>query len=418
LSFSLINNIQDLGLIVPLSLFLLAFLGFRFKVTPRAKLNIKASAEKVFSLIDVYDGRIQNYGRTTIEQAISDPATNTYKFTYTTTIIGGTASTFSAFFRIAERIPGKRLVLVREGLQDAKTDNQLLKIEHNLSEKAGQTVHESIYYWGKRASFAQLVARADLWSGAYRLKSLAETGVPSERAHIVISGLVALISAVLSLVAFGAFLGMGLALVVIAVLFVHEFGHLLAYRLIGQPWGRMMFLPLVGGIAIPRLPFQTQGEAVFAALMGPGLSTILAIACALPFFLSGESSPLLASIGLVTVMINLFNLTPAEPLDGGIAIRSILAKLVGRYARYWLLAIGAIMVGIGLAASQIIFVVFGGIALLGNVWPRKIDNGLKEMSSLQSAISIFSYIAMASAYFALLEHFSSQLSALPTGVLS
>lgn len=418
MSFSLINNIQELGLVVPLSLLLLALLGFRFKVTPRAKLNIAASSDTVFSLVDVYDGRVQNYGRTTIEQALSNAQTNTYKFTYTTTIIGGTANTFSALFRIAERIPGKRLVLVREGLQDAKTDNQLLRIEHNLGESGGKTSLESIYYWGKRASFAQLVARADLWSGIYRLKSLAETGIPSERAHVVISGMVALISAIVSLIAFGAFLGMGMALVVIAVLFVHEFGHLLAYRLIGQPWGRMMFLPLVGGIAIPKLPFQTQGEAVFSALMGPGLSCILAIACALPFFLSGYSHPLLVGIGMVTVMINLFNLTPAEPLDGGIAMRSVMAKLVGGNARYGLLTLGACVLAIGLMTSQVLFVVFGGIALIGNLWPRKIDMGLKEMSSLQSAISIFSYIAIAAAYFALLEHFSTQLGLMPAGTMT
>ena len=42
--------------------------------------------------------------------------------------------------------------------------------------------------------------------------------------------------------------------------------------------------------------------------------------------------------------LNLFNLLPVEPLDGGVALRSVLAKLMGAHARFGLLAIGVLIV--------------------------------------------------------------------------
>jgi hypothetical protein len=102
-----------------------------------------------------------------------------------------------------------------------------------------------IYEWGPRPLLAQLLARTDLWGSVYRIKGLAETGASDFRTDALISVAVAVITGFVSLATFVFAFGWLIAPLLVAALLVHEFGHLLAYRLIGQPWGRLIFLPFL-----------------------------------------------------------------------------------------------------------------------------------------------------------------------------
>jgi Zn-dependent protease len=212
----------------------------------------------------------------------------------------------------------------------------------------------------------------------------------------------------LSIGGFGLLLGLDKAFFLVLALFIHEFGHLLAYRLMGQPWGRMVFLPFLGALAMPRLPFESQGQAVFAALMGPGFSILLAVLCAIPWFFDGQIHPYLIFLGLITAMLNIFNLLPAEPLDGGVALRSVLARLIGKNANYGLMAIGAIIVAVGFATEQIAMVIFGGLAILANLKVRKIDAGQTPLTRLQLCIFAFGYVAIGAGHLTMLQFFINQ----------
>jgi Zn-dependent protease len=253
------------------------------------------------------------------------------------------------------------------------------------------------------------LARADLWGGAYRIKGLAETGVADERTYQQISALVAIATGLISLAGFGLLLGLPAAVLLIIALFIHEFGHLLAFRLMGQPWGRMVFLPFLGAMAMPRLPQESQGQTVFAALMGPGFSTFLAFFCAVPWMIDGQLHPYMIDLGLITAALNLFNLLPAEPLDGGVALRSVLSRLIGDYAQYGLLAIGAITALSGFLWDQTILVLFGCIAIYVNLRARKIDDGQKPLTSLQVGISALGYLTIGLSHLTLLKFFIGQI---------
>ncbi len=231
----------------------------------------------------------------------------------------------------------------------------------------------------------------------------------------MISAGVAVATGVISLGAFGLFLGWRAALMLVFALFVHEFGHLLAYRLMGQPWGRMVFLPFLGAVALPRLPFHSQGQSVFAALMGPGFSTILALLCLIPAMTGDEPNPYVALFGLIVVGLNIFNLLPAEPLDGGVALRSVLTRVMGGYARFGLMFVGLLIAGAGLLMHQFVLVLFGGIAILANIRQRRIDVGLVPLSRLQIVITFFSYVSMTAAYITLFKYFLAYASLLQLG---
>lgn len=397
--------ILNAGVEIPFILILLALLGFRHKVNPRARLLIKAPQEKVFALVDLHHGKVQTWSRTTVTSELLDGARQVFRMTYVTTLSTGTQQKFQADFRVAERREPRYLELHREGLEGNSLNNELLKIVTKTEAGPDGTWLTLKYDWGPRPLIAQVLARADLWGGAYRLKGLAETGKPDETTHMWISAAVAIVTGLVSLVAFALMTSWLFSGLVVIALAIHEFGHLLAYRLIGQPWGRMIFLPFLGALAMPRLPYETQAQAVFCALMGPGFSLLLAFAITLPLALGMSLPSWLMTSGVVVVLLNLFNLLPVEPLDGGVALRSVLAKLLGTYTRFGLLAIGVMIFATGFYFEQVILLIFGGISILANLRPRLIDHGLKPLTSAGVMISAFGFVAIAAAYIIMLGYF-------------
>ncbi len=128
-------------------------------------------------------------------------------------------------------------------------------------------------------------------------------------------------------IVWGLVLGIGL----LASVAVHEFAHvLIAQRLGGHVRG--VTLMMLGGVSevegVPEVPY---GE-LRLAIVGPVMSFVLG---GVFFALRGASSlpeALLAFtwLGRLNLMLGAFNLLPAFPLDGGRALRSILAARQGR----------------------------------------------------------------------------------------
>ncbi|MBN2215199.1 MAG: site-2 protease family protein [Bacteroidales bacterium] len=114
---------------------------------------------------------------------------------------------------------------------------------------------------------------------------------------------------------------------------LHELGHSLAARKFGIVTNGITLLPIGGVASLTRIPEEPQKE-LFVAIAGPLIN--LAIALILFFILlftgfdfsSLFSLHYLNSIGflpalmLVNVMLFLFNLVPAFPMDGGRLLRA------------------------------------------------------------------------------------------------
>lgn len=412
MAFSMFSILTDLGPEIPIAMLLMGIMGLRAKVWPKASVVIKASPEKIFDMIDVHHGKTEDWGRTTTYTEMTDPERSIFRKTYATTLTTGEVRKSSALFSVRQRQPDKRLEIQREGLDGQSLNNELLSQTYELTAVGAATRLTTTYEWGPRPLLAQLVARADLWGGAYRLKSLAETGIADNRAYQWITAGVAAVTGAASLLAFSMFLGWVASLMLIIALFVHEFGHLLAYRMIGQPWGRMIFLPFLGAIAIPRLHYSSQAQVVFSALMGPGFSMLLAALCVIYVHYFDPDNLLVLALGVITILLNIFNLLPMEPLDGGIALRSIFNKMFGNYARFALMGLGAAIACIGLALSQIVLVIFGVIAIAMNFRTRSIDAGLTTMSRWQVGVSLASYLGIIMGYVALLFQYNDVVSVL------
>ena len=95
--------ILNAGLELPFILILLALLGFRRTVHPRAWVMVKAPLEKVFLLVDLHDGKVQNWNRTTVTSNLIDPTRQIFRMTYVTTLSTGSQQSSQADFRVVER---------------------------------------------------------------------------------------------------------------------------------------------------------------------------------------------------------------------------------------------------------------------------------------------------------------------------
>jgi Zn-dependent protease len=412
MAFRMFSILSNLGPEIPVALFLMGIMGLRAKVWPKASVLIKADIAQVFDMIDVEHGKQEDWGRTTTLTEMVDPERAIFRKTYSTVLTTGEVRQSSALFSVRSRSAGKRLEIQREGLDGKSLNNELLSQTYELAAEGDATRLTTTYEWGPRPLLAQLVARADLWGGAYRLKALAETGVANNRAYQWITAGVAAVTGAASLAAFSMFLGWVASVMLIVALFVHEFGHLLAYRMIGQPWGRMIFLPFLGAIAIPRLHYSSQAQVVFSALMGPGFSMLLAVVCSIYAQYVDPENAFVILLGVITILLNIFNLLPMEPLDGGIALRSVLNKVFGKYARFGLMAIGLAIAALGFAASQIVLIIFGVIAIAMNFRKRSIDAGLASMSRWQVGASLAGYLGIIVGYIGLLMSYKDLVSVL------
>jgi Zn-dependent protease len=122
-------------------------------------------------------------------------------------------------------------------------------------------------------------------------------------------------SMLLSLLVYASIWGWRYAAGFIALLFAHEMGHYVAARQRGLKVGAPAFIPFMGAfIALEGQPVDVETEA-YVAIAGPVVGTIAALAVYL--WARSEDSGLLLAISYSGLFLNLFNLLPISPLDGG-----------------------------------------------------------------------------------------------------
>ena len=117
---------------------------------------------------------------------------------------------------------------------------------------------------------------------------------------------------------------------IVAMLFVHEMGHSLAARQRGVAVGMPTFIPFVGAwIELKQRPHDAETEA-YIGLAGPLVGTVGAIGA---YFLARNyGTSWLLAVSYTGFFINLINMIPLPPLDGG-RITAVLSP------RIWLLGV-------------------------------------------------------------------------------
>jgi Zn-dependent protease/predicted transcriptional regulator len=128
--------------------------------------------------------------------------------------------------------------------------------------------------------------------------------------------------------------GIGFILVIFFIVVLHEFGHSLAARRFGIKTKDITLLPIGGLARLERMPEKPSQELV-VAIAGPAVNVVLAVVFGIILTLTGGWSPVeeisvtggsfMERLFAVNLMLIIFNLLPAFPMDGGRVLRALLA---------------------------------------------------------------------------------------------
>lgn len=159
------------------------------------------------------------------------------------------------------------------------------------------------------------------------------------------------------------------AVVFIVLLFVcvvlHEFGHVFAARRYGIGTSTVTVLPIGGLASMERMP-EKPAQEIVVALAGPAVNVVIALVLLLFLgghvsandldFLQDPGSNMLARVAMANVLLVVFNLIPAFPMDGGRVLRALLAIPFGFVTATRIAAF----------VGQVFAIILGLIGLMGN----------------------------------------------------
>lgn len=152
------------------------------------------------------------------------------------------------------------------------------------------------------------------------------------------------------------------AVLIILALAIHESGHVWAMRRVGIPTRGFYLIPFVGGVAVPERAFKTQGEHAFVAIMGPIFGIVPACAAAVWYLVTGSALAAAASAWIAS--LNLFNLVPLYPLDGGRLTSAMMLSMKSSFIFRMFIAVSIF----GIVASAYfeiwLFVIVGSLGLI------------------------------------------------------
>lgn len=161
-------------------------------------------------------------------------------------------------------------------------------------------------------------------------------------------------------------------LIFVAVLLLHEGGHVLAMKIFGYRNTVMLFIPFLGALATARKDNASLTEKVWISLAGPLPGLALGIGLAISFGMSDLADPNMAAwledtnwireTSWMLIILNLFNLLPIYPLDGG-QVADLLLFSRNPYLGVVFKGIGVLLLGL-LGLGQPLMLVFAGLIAL------------------------------------------------------
>ncbi len=128
-------------------------------------------------------------------------------------------------------------------------------------------------------------------------------------------------SALFSVAVYSLIFGWPFAIGLVLLLFVHEMGHAIVMKVKGIPIGGMIFIPLLGAAVIMKqMPRNAKDEAE-VGIAGPIAGAIAAMVCLAIAHIYPDA--VWAPLAYFGFFINLFNLIPIVPFDGGRVLAAI-----------------------------------------------------------------------------------------------
>ncbi|HXB15430.1 MAG TPA: site-2 protease family protein [Solirubrobacteraceae bacterium] len=171
-------------------------------------------------------------------------------------------------------------------------------------------------------------------------------------------------TALISVAAYSLFFGWWFAVGFVVLLFVHEMGHVFQLRREGVKASAPMFIPFMGAVITARSLGENALAEARVGLAGPILGTAGAAACLVVAELT--NSDFFRALAYIGFFLNLFNLLPIVPLDGGRAMAAMAPWM-------WFVGFGVLVALALLFPNPILFIIvfFAGYELYRRWQARK-----------------------------------------------
>ncbi len=178
-------------------------------------------------------------------------------------------------------------------------------------------------------------------------------------------------TALVSVAAYSLFWGWTFAAGFVVLLFVHEMGHVIQLRREGLKASAPMFIPFLGAVVMAKSLGENALAEARVGLAGPVLGTLGSAACLA--IAEATNSDMLRALAYVGFFLNLINLVPVVPFDGG---RAMAAMAPG----VWFVGLGAMVALLLITRNPflLLFVLLGGM----ETWRRW---QLRKSRSLEQA---------------------------------
>jgi Zn-dependent protease len=206
-------------------------------------------------------------------------------------------------------------------------------------------------------------------------------------------------SMLVSIAAYSLIWGWRFAFGFVLLLLVHELGHVFQLRREGVKSSAPMFIPFLGAVIWARSFGGNALAEARVALAGPILGGLGAGAVAV--LAAATDSDLLRALAFTGFFLNLFNLLPVLPLDGGRAMAALSPWM-------WIAGFGALVVLTVLFPNPILLLilVLGGL----ETWRRWRDRNSPEGQAYYR-VPVHGRVLIAAAYFVLAGLFGYGMSA-------
>jgi stage IV sporulation protein FB len=167
---------------------------------------------------------------------------------------------------------------------------------------------------------------------------------------------------------------------VVLVLFIHEMGHFIAMKVFGYNGVNMFFIPLMGAMVTGEKDRVSQSQRAIIVLAGPVPGVL--IGCGIIAYAQTIDHTGAAVAGFMFLLINMLNLLPLDPLDGGKLIETLFFSSNEKIKQVFLIASVAFMVIAGVFFQMYLLAFFG-------LYMSLRIKMLKTLSELRKKISVY-----------------------------
>ncbi len=195
-----------------------------------------------------------------------------------------------------------------------------------------------------------------------------------------------------SVAAYSWFFSLQFALALMACLVFHEYGHIRAMKYFGMKTKGIYLIPFIGGLALGDDKINTRWQDVVISIMGPSFGLFLSIVSLIVYELTGEV--FFAGLAAFNALLNLFNLLPILPLDGGHILKSISFSMDSKIG----IVACALGAGLGVFLSyQLGLALLGFLLLVGSIeiiaeWRLRHESRLYPLDGYGQLFSLTWYL--------------------------